>query len=145
MNIRNDTIRARLNAAPTGPWCVVRGASLEDGPYCFVGFGTEESWHRVGDTTDDNLPPEVAEFIAHAPTDLAALLDENKALLDENERLRAALDDVAEKVREAAEQWLYNGDRDCPLPGYNEVQDLADTIERFPLVVPVSAGEEAQP
>jgi hypothetical protein len=61
------------------------------------------------------------------------------ALLDENTRLRNALNTAAEKVREAAEQWLYDGDRDCPLPGYNEVQDLADTIERFPLVVPVSA------
>lgn len=37
--------------------------------------------------------------------------------------------DLAREIREAAETWLYDGDADQPLPGYERLYDLADEVE----------------
>lgn len=42
--------------------------------------------------------------------------------------------ELAQKLRDAAEQFLYDGDTDRPLPGYHEVLDLADSVAAAPLL-----------
>lgn len=79
-----DAIAARLEAATPGPWSAHDfGYPGQDEPSSIVIHTGEFDWNgiRYGETeviahTDwDSQPAANAEFIAHAPTDIAALLE----------------------------------------------------------------------
>jgi hypothetical protein len=46
----------------------------------------------------------------------------------ENERLRAVVAKVRQELRDFAEEYLYDGDRDRSLPGYLQLLDLAESF-----------------
>lgn len=81
-----DTIRRRATDATRGPWCHWSGWDRADN--C-VNSESREDMHTVADVIPE---PNDAEFIAHARTDIPALLAEVEWLRADNERLRAALD-----------------------------------------------------
>lgn len=85
---RTDEIRKRLEAATKGPWQIDRDARDPDG-YASIRSQTYERSLVAVQLTDAD-----AEFIAHAPTDLAHLLSENERL---RERM-ARLDEEHDKV-----------------------------------------------
>ena len=80
-----QAIEARLKAATPGPW---RASLLSDG----VEYEDGSSWYRGGIYPDTKGAPPVtltpgidrrnAEFIAHAPDDIRALIDVVKAVRD---------------------------------------------------------------
>jgi len=94
-------IRARLVAATPGPWewkmmprcCSLRhvcSRRADGSVFCDVILEKDQRDY-IGPTIDD------AQFIAHAPTDIAVLLAEV-------ERLQAALTITDEKVEQAAQK-----------------------------------------
>jgi hypothetical protein len=81
-------IRARLAAATPGPW---RSRPHQQPEYRYVAFSTKrDEWY-----TTSPLEPADADFIAHAPADIAALLavaEAAETLLDAWDRLANADD-----------------------------------------------------
>jgi hypothetical protein len=67
-----DAIEARVNAAADGPWVAERGARPTQWPKDYVARPLRNRF-RVGDEAD-------AEFIAHARTDVPALVAEVRRL-----------------------------------------------------------------
>ena len=77
----HDEIRARLEVTPAGPWQAILRDDVR-----LTGAVFTYGWHPIADATvepDTSTP--VATFIAHARTDI-------EALLDEADRLRAQVD-----------------------------------------------------
>jgi len=72
MSIDLTAIRARCNAATKGPWYIRYQFNLFSGERFVAGCGGHESNKRES-VHRENIPN--AEFIAHARTDLPALLD----------------------------------------------------------------------
>ena len=77
MALDRDAIRARLQAATPGPWKVCPDEATE-GDLELVCQGTVDQ--HAGPICMHPLTSADAEFIAHAPTDVAALLDEVERL-----------------------------------------------------------------
>lgn len=107
-----DAIYERVNKASTGPWtveangysgknwligtvCVWLGASCQDDKYYSVTTDSVHASDLAGDARTD------ADFIAHARTDIPALLAEVNRLRNE---LQAALGDVYRLEEELSEE-----------------------------------------
>ncbi len=96
-------IRARLDAATPGEWVAEEGAGANPDRSCWVEVRNRATIAEQSRWAD-------ADLIAHAPTDLAALLD----ALDEAERWRseseahaAAADDAATAARAALDSLIF--------------------------------------
>lgn len=90
MSLDHDAIRARADAATEGPWTITPPSRQGLDWLDYYSVGTKQDGYLERATLDvsSHLNAEAdAEFIAHARTDVPALLDENA-------RLRAALDAV---------------------------------------------------
>lgn len=82
-----EPIEARLNAATPGPWWLLNEYTEphQDGDEWHIYARVGNRVPRVVDNTEDQLTWPDAEFIAHAPTDVAALIAEVRRLRDEME------------------------------------------------------------
>lgn len=96
-------IRARLEAAENPPWRVITEtqASREFDYDAAIVYGVDDAWICNTGCIDFGHVLENADFIASAPTDIAALLAHAAALEAEN----AALSKVAEDGRKLAQTW----------------------------------------
>lgn len=108
---RLDEIRARLAAATDGPWSVVYESEEcpPFKPYAYAIHGPTMQGVLESQVSDDfkaqyghqmdevtGVADDDAELIAHAPTDLAALLAELDRLCDELAKARAVTEDKVE-------------------------------------------------
>lgn len=88
MTADHAAIRARLDAATQGPWTWTAHTTADRDEWAVF---NEDNWalatNRDGWVCD-------AELIAHAPTDLGALLDENERLTAKIGRVEALLADA---------------------------------------------------
>lgn len=95
-----QAIRARADAATPGPWGY--------GDFGFVSNGNQiivQTWDRMEENFDNSRNN--GEFIAHARTDIPALLDEVARLREELDAARREADDAdreTERLREAIQR-----------------------------------------
>ena len=102
MTDRLQEIRARLDAASPGPW----GYTLDPGTRHYEPYLLVENKHGAIAEVNPRHPRRTrnADLIAHAPADIAWLLDE----------LRVAYDDIDEAIRkgdDAADYWMQEAKR----------------------------------
>jgi hypothetical protein len=101
-------IRARLAAVPPAPWTVTTAIHGSDaGDYTVYGVSPIAECDYVvtemGEHPTPDLDPEVAELIAHAPTDIARLLrdlDRVRDLVDTWTRRQPGVTEDARHFRE---------------------------------------------
>ena len=112
-----DAIRARLDAATPGTWDYEQGLVMipEQCPWFVEIFGQVRFKAGRGEQAKHN-----AMFIAHAPKDI-------RALLDENARLLAALNEIAHLQIRAGDYngYSYNGGYDAALGRCKKLARLA--------------------
>jgi len=92
-----DAIRARAEAATDGPWERYGDGSHE--VYCAANF--EDTAYEPPDVTYGSDRPADAEFIAHARTDVPALIAEVERLRKEREGLVAVVSQLKMRGIEA--------------------------------------------
>lgn len=103
-----DSIRARLAAATEGPWTV------DDDDPEYIVFPEKGGYDglviaKVVDQDEALFPVEHnGQFIAHAPTDLAALLAEVERLRDELAKARAVTGHKVERVLHAVKPYVFD-------------------------------------
>lgn len=112
-----DAIRARLDRATPGPWTVAETEGwIGIHPVC-PPHGTDDAAEISGGL--DDLTPADADLIAHAPTDLAALVAEI-------ERLRAVAEAAAQVVGAYANPWASEDDRLATIDALAPALDALD-------------------
>lgn len=132
-----DAIKRRLAAATSGPWqqWTCREAHPESrethGPHC-RGVTIDGGSHTLPTQADDAL-------VAHAPSDLDALVAEVERLRAENERLRTALDPFAREHHSAGGAYCPES-RDWDLA----LETYADLVPEFRALVERLAAEEVE-
>lgn len=92
MSIDLDAIKARAEAAPAKPWTLQQ--PHEDDDYYVAGTDDpSDEFYGMGEVriVQDIYGKPIAEFIAHAPQDIGALVAEV-------ERLTAALNDIRDRL-----------------------------------------------
>lgn len=121
-----DAIKARTDKATAGPWSRERPASKLEGWHGgTVVAGTPGRQTIYADPPGGSYPSADCDFIAHARTDVPALLAEV-------ERLRARERATMRVLREMLRAYAGNGKggQMIPLPGQAEVSVLDEAIRR---------------